>query len=92
MIKIISNLEPGNDNDYMEHKDFQNEINRYIYENPGFKVKDVKLIDRELVAFLFKEKKQYHVGNVQQPYAEDINVSEFINKVETFILDLKGTL
>jgi hypothetical protein len=92
MIKIISNLVPGNDTDYMEHKDFENEINRWIYENPGYKLKDMKIIESELVAILIKEKKTYHVGNVQQPNARYSHVSELINKMESFILDLKESL
>jgi hypothetical protein len=92
MIKIISNLVPGKDTDYMEHKDFEHEINRYIYENPGYELDDIKIIGEELVAILGKEKKQYHVGSVQHPQARYNHVSELINKMETFILDIKESL
>tara|TARA_R100000951_G_C2592019_1_gene165351 strand:- start:12 stop:290 length:279 start_codon:yes stop_codon:yes gene_type:complete len=92
MIKIISNLVPGNDTDYLEHKDFEHEINRYIYENPGYELDDIKIMGQELVAILAKEKKTYHVGNVQQPHARYNHVSELINKMEIFILDLKESL
>lgn len=92
MIKIISNLVPGKDTDYMEHKDFEHEINRYIYENPGYELKDIKIMDSEFVAVLVKEKKQYHVGSVQHPQARYNHVSELINKMETFILDIKESL
>ena len=92
MIKIISNLVPGKDTDYMEHKEFEHEINRYIYENPGYELDDIKIIGEELVAILGKEKKQYHVGSVQHPQARYNHVSELINKMETFILDIKESL
>ena len=92
MIKIISNLVPGKDTDYMEHKEFENEINRYIYENPGYELDDIKIIGEELVAILVKEKKQYHVGNVKQPQARYNHVNELINKMESFISDLKDSL
>jgi hypothetical protein len=92
MIKIISNLVPGKDTDYMEHKDFEHEINRYIYENPGYELDDIKIQGQELVAVLVKEKKQYHVGNVQQPHARYNHVSELISKMENFILDLKESI
>jgi len=92
MIKIISNFVHGSTTDYMEHKDFEHEINRYIYENPGYELDDIKIIGEELVAILVKEKKQYHVGNVKQPQARYNHVSELINKMESFILDLKESL
>jgi len=41
---------------------------------------------------LGKEKKQYHVGSVQHPQARYNHVSELINKMETFILDIKESL
>ena len=33
MIKIISNLVPGKETDYMEHKNLEKKINKYIKEN-----------------------------------------------------------
>jgi hypothetical protein len=92
MIKIISNLVTGNDNDYMEHKDFENDINRYIYENPGYQLKDIQILGKELVAVLVKEKKQYHVGNVQHLHARHNHVSDLMSKMESFISDLKESL
>lgn len=92
MIKIISNLVPGNENDYMEHKEFENDINRFIYENPGYKLKDMKILGEELVAVLVKEKKQYYVGNVHQPHAAYNTVSELINKMESFITEFKKNI
>jgi hypothetical protein len=76
----------------MEHKDFEHEINKYIYENPDYELDDIKIIGEELVAILGKEKKQYHVGSVQHPQARYNHVSELINKMETFILDIKESL
>jgi len=92
MIKIISNLVPGNENDYMEHKDFEHEINKYIYENPGYELKDIKIMDSEFVAVLVKEKKQYYVGNVQQPHAAYNTVSDLISKMESFITEFKKNI
>lgn len=92
MIKIISNLVPGKDTDYLEHKEFEYEINRFIYENPGYELKEIKIVGSEFVAVLVLEKNLYHIGTLQKPFAKYDNVHELLSNLESVITNYKEKL
>ncbi|HCY80949.1 MAG TPA: hypothetical protein DHV22_04745 [Xanthomarina gelatinilytica] len=92
MIKLITNQCQGDRNDYLEVSEFEDEINSFLSLHPSYKLK--KIIykdDLELLAVLEQTKKQF-IGQVEKPKVKLHHVSELINKMESFIKDLKESL
>lgn len=92
MIKIISNLVPGKENDYMEHRDFEHEINRFLCQHPGYEINELKIISEELIAVLVKVKQYHESSVVNESQARYNHVNELIDQMESVIFNLKERL
>lgn len=92
MIELITNQCQGNKNDYLEISEFQDKINNFLRLNPNYKLKKIIYKDElELLAHLEQTEKQF-IGHVEKPKVKLHHVSELINKMESFIKDLKESL
>ena len=79
-IKIISNLIHQDSNDYMEHAEFENDINEFLHTNQNYRLKRLFNVGDELIAILITNDKDKVKAKVMRPKKTQDEILKEIQK------------